>query len=334
MGGGLLRMIRGGAECTALAAVTLVSASLWPTRAQAQSPATPAATRPGDSAVAFDIAAQPMAAALNAWAVQANAQVFVDPGPVAHLMAPAVKGTLTPRQALRLLLARSKLQVTQGTDGVFVVKPRPSIPVVIGQPPEAPQATAAPVTQTPAEPLTARQSAGPWLVGFGAQFARDSGNASGGAAAAVAGEYFITDQLAAAVSASTPRTHSFDVPATPSASQYRASARLQSTALALKYYFAPESHLDPFLGAGVDLTTLFDASGVAGLDRVTVGPTVEAGVDVLLNAHWLINAGVSWSQVRPEAGGAPGQQIHLDPVQFGLGFVYRFGASDDFLKRR
>jgi hypothetical protein len=164
----------------------------------AQAPAAP---------IAFDIPSQPMAAALNAWAVQANAQVFVDPGPVAHLTAPAVKGTLTPR------------------------------------------------------------------------------------------------------------TLSFAVPATP----YRTGARLQSTALALKYYFAPEARLDPFLGAGVEVATLYDAGSVTGLDRVTAGPSVAAGVDVLLDVHWMINAGVSWAQVRPA----------IDPVQFGLGFVYRFGASGD-----
>lgn len=331
MGGGLLRMIRGGAECTALAAVTLTTATSWPSRAEAQAPPTAAATRPANT-VAFDIAAQPMAAALNAWAVQANAQIFVDPGPVAHLTAPAVKGTLTPRQALRLLLAHSALQVAQGTDGVFVIKPPPATRIVIGKPPVAPQATAAPVPAPPPKPLTARQSAGAWLVGLDADFARDHGNASGGASADIAGEYFITDGLAAAVSATTPRTHAFDAPATPSASGYRASARLQSTTLGLKYYFAPERRLDPFLGAGLDITTL-SAASVAGLDRVTVGPAIEAGMDVLLDAHWMINAGVSWSRVRPGAG-TPGQQIQLDPVRFGVGFVYRFGASGEYLKRR
>jgi hypothetical protein len=272
----------------------------------AQAPAAP---------IAFDIPSQPMAAALNAWAVQANAQVFVDPGPVAHLTAPAVKGTLTPRQALRALLARSNLQVAQGTDGVFVIKPRPAIATVITPPPEAPQATAAPSAPAPPEPLTARASAGPWLVGLGAQFERDTAGATGGASAAFSGEYFITDRLAAALSATTPRTLSFAVPATP----YRTSARLQSTALALKYYFAPEARLDPFLGAGVEVATLYDAGSVTGLDRVTAGPSVAAGVDVLLDVHWMINAGVSWAQVRPA----------IDPVQFGLGFVYRFGASGD-----
>jgi opacity protein-like surface antigen len=317
-----MRMSRGGCESAALAAVTLVAAACHPGCAAAQAaPTTPAPTR-SDASVAFDIPALPMAAALNAWALQANAQVFVDPNPVAHLTAPAVKGTLTPRQALRALLARSNLQVTQGADGVFVIKPRPAIATVIIPPPVAPQATAAPAAAAPPEPLTARASAGPWLVGIGAGFSVDRGGTTGGASAALSAEYFITDRIAAAWSATTPRTHSFEAPA---AAPERASARLQSTAMTLKYYFAPESRLDPFLGAGVAINTLYAASAVTGLDRVTAGPTVVAGIDVLLDAHWMLNASVSWAQV---------QEIHMDPVQFGVGFVYRFGASGDFLKRR
>lgn len=321
-------MGRGGCECTALAAAALLSAAFCPPCAQAQAPAP---NRPGDATSTFDIASQPMAAALNAWAVQANAQVFVDPGPVAHLTAPAVKGVLTPRQALRALLAHSNLQISQGADGVFVIKPRPAVATIITPPPAAPQAAAAPAPPAPAEALTARASAGPWLLGLSADFARDHADATGGASVGISGEYFITDQIAAALSATTPRTHSFEVPGAP---PNRASARLQSTALMLKYYFAPEQHLDPFLGAGLNVTTLYDVTGVSSLDRVTAGPLVEAGVDVLLNAHWMLDAGVSWAQVSPEAGTDPERRIHLDPVRFGLGFVYRFGASGTILKRR
>ena len=324
-------MGRGGCDCTAFAAVALLSAVFCALQAHAQTPAAPTPKRPGEATVTFDLTAQPMAAALNAWAVQANAQVFVDPGPIAHLTAPAVKGALTPRQALRALLAHSNLQASQGADGVFVIKPRPAAATVIAPPPAAPQAAAAPVPATPPPALTARASAGPWLVGLGADFARDHADAAGGAGGAIAAEYFITDHVAAALSATTPRTHSFEVPA---ATPYRASARLQSSALTLKYYFAPENRVDPFLGAGLDVTTLYGATGVGDLERVTAGPTVQAGVDVQLNAHWMLNAGVSWAQVSPEAGTDPGRRIRLDPVQFGLGFVYRFGASGDILKRR
>jgi outer membrane protein W len=306
-------MTRGGSARAALAA----AAWLWSAAfcAMAQAPAAPTPNRRGDTPVEFDIPAQPMAAALNAWAVQANAQVVVDPGPVAHLTAPAIKGTLTPRQALRNLLARSNLQVTQGVDGVFVIKP---IPVVV-------RAAPAPVQQSaPPAPLTARASEGPWLLGLAAEFAKDNGGGSGGASATVDGEYFITDHWAAALSVTLPRTHSFDVPATQTAAAYRASARLQTSALTLKYYLAPQSRLDPYLGAGFNVTAFYDASGVAGLGGATLGPAVQAGIDVAISPHWMLNAAVSWAQVHANVTGSP--DIHVDPVQFDLGFVYRFGA--------
>jgi outer membrane protein W len=299
---------RGGCAAAALTAavVWLCAAVCCPVPAQVQAPA--------DARVAFDIPSQPMAAALNAWAVQANTQVFVDPGPVAHLTAPAIKGSMTPRQALRALLARSRLQVSQGANGVFVIKPRPT--AVVAQktpaPQSAPPAAAAPVAVM-GEPPTARGGSGPWLLGVLADYARDNGNASGGATAALVGEYFITDHVAAALAMTAPRTHSFD----------RGSARLQFSAVTFKYYFGPEGRWEPYLGAGVDITT-FHAASLAGLDRVIAGPVAAAGFNLRLDRRWMLNADLSWAQVQPAAGAMPRREIRLDPLQFGLGFVYRF----------
>jgi outer membrane protein W len=288
-------MPRRGCAGPALAALGawLCAAACWPGSAPAQGSAATAPGRPADAAVEFDIPSQPMAAALNAWAVQADTQVFVDPGPVAHLIAPAIKGSLTPRQALRALLARSRLQVSQGADGVFVIKPRPT--AVVAQKAPAPP-SAAPAAPTPTsvayEPLTARASEGPWLLGILADHARDSG-----ATAAVTGEYFITDHVAAALAITVPRTHS--------------NARVQSSAMTFKYYFGPEDRWDPYLGAGFDVTTLYAARGAPRLDRVTAGPAAEAGINLRLDRHWMVTAALS-------------RVIRRDPAQFGLGFVYRF----------
>lgn len=296
----------GAALAAAMAWLCAAASCLAPEQAQAA---------PADARVEFDIPSQPMAAALNAWAVQANTQVFVDPGPVARLTAPAIKGPLTPRQALRALLAHSRLQVSQGANGVFVIKPRPAAVVVQTTPapqsaaPEAP--AAAPVAR---EPRTARASEGPWLLGVLADYSWDQGNATGGATAVVAGEYFFTDHLAAALAMTAPRTHSFD----------RGSARLQSSAMSLKYHFAPAGRWDPYLGAGVDVTAFYDASGLAGLERVTARPVAAAGLNLRLDRHWMLSADLSWSQVQPAVGATQGRNVRIDPLQFGLGFVYRF----------
>ena len=293
----------GGYGRTALAAAAwFISACCYPALSRAQTPEPKAAS---DAPVDFDIPAQPLAAALNAWAVQANAQVFVAPGPVAHLTAPAVKGTLAPRRALRALLSHSNLQVLQGTNGVFVIKPRPVLATAPRPAAPAPVIEAAPAAPAPAAPLTARASEGPWLLRLDADFVSGNGAVSGGGTAAVGAEYFITDHVAGAVSVTLPRTYSFGL---------AGSARLQSSTATLEYYFAPENRLRPYVGAGIDVTALYDVTGV-GLKHATVGPAVQAGLDLRLNPHWMLNADVSWAQVR---------EMRIDPVQFGLGVACRF----------
>jgi len=322
-------MIRSGCERAALAAAVAWawSAGCCPIPAQAQTPAPGPVVGARDAAVDFDIPAQPMTSALNTWAIQANAQIFADPGPLAHLLAPAIKGSLTPRAALRALLARSNLQVAQGTNGVYVIKPRPAEVAARPDVTAAPTPAGAEAAATAAAPRTARAGEGPWLLGLSAAFAQDSGTATGGTSAALAGEYFITDHVAAALAVTAPRTHSFDVPGSAGTAATRAGARLQSSALALEYYFTPDSPLDAYVGAGIDFTALYDATGATGLTRLTVGPYVAAGLDVRVGPHWLLNAAINWAQVRPTVAASPGAAIHLDPVQFGVGFVYRFGAS-------
>ena len=72
------------------------------------------------------------------------------------------------------------------------------------------------------------------------------------------------------------------------------------------------------------VTALYDVSGIAGLDRVTAGPRADAGFNLRLDRHWMLNADLSWTQVEPAAGTLPRRNVRLDPLQFGLGFVYRF----------
>src|SRR5579871_6204064 len=101
----------------------------------------PAYAQADAAPVSFDIPAQSMASALNSWAVQANLQVFFEEGPVRGLTAPAVSGTMPPTQALRALLAHSRLEYTQDAQGAFVVRPRP---VHAARTAPAPAAVAAP----------------------------------------------------------------------------------------------------------------------------------------------------------------------------------------------
>ncbi len=205
------------------------------------------------------------------------------------------------------MLSHSNLQVTQGANGLYLIKPRPVVAATAKPSAPAPGPGAVPQPPMSAAPPTARDSEGPWLLRLDADFVSGDGGVSGGATAAVGGEYFITDHVAGAISVTLPRTYSVGA---------AGSARLQSSTVTLKYYFAPESRLRPYIGAGINITALYDLTA-AGLDHAAVGPAVEAGLDLRLDPHWMLNADVGWAQVRPG-------DIRVDPVQFGLGVVYRF----------
>lgn len=91
-----------------------LACGLTPLRAHAQESTAP---------VTFDIPSQPLARALNSWAVQAGAQLFFEQVPAAGHTAPAVGGSRAPREALHALLAHSGLDFMQDEGGAFVVRP-------------------------------------------------------------------------------------------------------------------------------------------------------------------------------------------------------------------
>jgi iron complex outermembrane recepter protein len=79
---------------------------------------------PGGGQRVFDIPAQPLATALNAFGRQAGLQVSIDATIARGVQAPAVSGTMTAEQALRLLLAGTGIQVRFTADGtVMLTKP-------------------------------------------------------------------------------------------------------------------------------------------------------------------------------------------------------------------
>lgn len=126
------------------AAILLALASL-PLQAQSPAPTDPAATLPQ----AFDIAAKPLGQALGDWALQAGVQLIVRPELVSGRTAPAVSGSLTPRQALDRLLAGSGLQA-RGEAGAIVVHEAPPAPA------SAPGAAPGSDTTLPATTVRAR----------------------------------------------------------------------------------------------------------------------------------------------------------------------------------
>ncbi|WP_249729206.1 TonB-dependent siderophore receptor [Acidovorax sp. CCYZU-2555] len=78
-----------------------------------------------EAQVQFDIAAQPLANALGAFGQQARQQVLFDEADVAGRSARAVRGSLSPRQALEQLLAGSGVAIAGAKAGGFALKALP-----------------------------------------------------------------------------------------------------------------------------------------------------------------------------------------------------------------
>lgn len=75
-----------------------------------------------DTAIDFDIPAQPLAAALDSLAKSSNTKLIYADTLVQNLQADALKGKLTVQQALQQLLTKNNLQYEQVGDGVIAVK--------------------------------------------------------------------------------------------------------------------------------------------------------------------------------------------------------------------
>ncbi len=104
--------------------------------------------------------------------------------------------------------------------------------------------------------------------------------------------------------------------------------------LTLKYDFMPDAALRPYLGAGVNITYISDVQlavptvGVLELKHWSVGPAVQAGFDYQIADQWFLNADVKWAMLRTDVSlaGAKISQVRVDPMLFGIGLGYRFGA--------
>lgn len=98
--------------------------------------------------------------------------------------------------------------------------------------------------------------------------------------------------------------------------------------LTAKYYFLTDK-VRPYVGAGLNVTwfTKNDLGLNLDIDRWSVGPALQAGVDVSLNEKWSlsVDAKRAWISTDVSLGGAKLTTVHVDPWIIGVGVGYRFG---------
>ena len=101
--------------------------------------------------------------------------------------------------------------------------------------------------------------------------------------------------------------------------------------LVAQYHFLPGQQLDPYVGAGVNLTWISSVhllNGAADLKKISVGAALDIGCDVNLDKRWFVNADVKYiTPLQTDvsvAGLGKVTTAKLDPFLYGVGVGYRF----------
>ncbi len=105
--------------------------------------------------------------------------------------------------------------------------------------------------------------------------------------------------------------------------------------ITLKYNFMPGETLQPYIGAGLNITLISNSNlnvptvGRLTLDTWSFGPAAQAGFDYKLADHWYLSADLKWAMIRSDVKfqGTKISEARIDPLLFGVGVGYRFGPK-------
>lgn len=137
--------------------------------------------------------------------------------------------------------------------------------------------------------------------------------------------YFFTKNLAAELVLTVPQEHDVTLAGT----KIGTFKELPPT-LTAQWHFLPGQTVDPYVGAGLNLTLISDvklAGGALDLDKSSVGLAAQAGVDIQVAKACYINLDIKYVQIRSDvktAAGAKVTTVKVDPMLYGVGIGYRF----------
>lgn len=143
--------------------------------------------------------------------------------------------------------------------------------------------------------------------------------------------YFITDHIAAELIAASTR-HEITARDTALGNLDVASTYILPPTLTFQYHFLPRGFIDPYVGAGLNVSFWYDTNPAGGAVtkvglRTVAGPALQAGFNVKLGGGLFANFDVKQIFIEPEAridGGAIVAKTHLDPTVVGAGIGLRF----------
>lgn len=99
--------------------------------------------------------------------------------------------------------------------------------------------------------------------------------------------------------------------------------------LLAQYRFAPAAPVAPYLGLGVNYTTMSKVrllGGTGSLEHDSWGLALQAGIDYNLDKNWSLNLDVKKVQIRSDVriSGARVSTVKVDPLMVAVGVGYRF----------
>ncbi|OAT31807.1 outer membrane protein W [Buttiauxella brennerae ATCC 51605] len=148
-------------------------------------------------------------------------------------------------------------------------------------------------------------------------------------------DYMVTDNIGIELLAATPFRHRVGLGPTGDLATVR---QLPPTLMAQWYFGDAKSKVRPYIGAGINYTTFFDADfnqtgKDAGLSDLSVkdswGAAGQVGLDYMVNDNWLLNMSVWYmdidTEVKFKAGGEQQNiKTRIDPWVFMFSAGYRF----------
>jgi outer membrane protein len=109
--------------------------------------------------------------------------------------------------------------------------------------------------------------------------------------------------------------------------------------LTLQYHFAPEAHVRPYVGAGVNYTIFYSSKASNALQSAigdtklkmkdSLGYALQAGVDIDITPRIFLNFDIKYIDIDTNARLTTGslvnrERVHLDPFVPGIGIGMRF----------
>lgn len=139
--------------------------------------------------------------------------------------------------------------------------------------------------------------------------------------------YFMNKQWAAELILTVPQRHNVNIDSGALAG-YRGTFKHLPPTLTLQYHFAPEAKVRPYVGAGINYTRIssMKLDNGLGLESSSIGPTLQAGVDIKLDKNLYLNVDLKKIYLDTDVtlNGTTVSHLNLDPVLFGVGLGWRF----------